>query len=105
MARQYENTRGPGNVAQGRKNVLQRLKELCDEQGVDPNATLTADDIKKWMNITHAEKNMIQLIATGFPVRNAQTVIRAIELKLDRSTPKAQSANPEREPISITIKT
>lgn len=98
----------PGTkTARGKKNVLKRILELCSEQGVDPNATLSEADVRKFMGMTHAEKNMINLIATGYPVRNAQTVIRAIELKLERNpvTKRTQPSAAESAAVTITVKT
>lgn len=102
MTRQrYVNT---GKTKRSKESLLQRLMEMCAEQGVKPQDTLTEADIKKFMVLTHAEKNMINLISTGFPVRNAATILRAIDMKLDRSAPKATPAS-DNQGVSVTINT
>ncbi len=90
-----------------RKSVLTKLIEMCEEQGVKPEDTLSVDDIKRWMRISHADKNMITLIAQGYPVRNAQSILRAIEMKMERDpeTKRTQPAQGETVPITVTVNT
>lgn len=91
--------------SQDQRSAAARVLAMCAEQGVNPGDTLTPEDIKRWMNITYADRNMIDLIGSGYPVKSPATVLRAIEIKLDRSAPRAPTTSPDREPITITIKT
>jgi hypothetical protein len=98
--------KNPGTkTREAKKGVLARLLEMCNEQGVDPRDTLTEEDVRKWMNITHAEKNMITLIGSGYPVRNAQSILKAIGLKLDRSAPRPNAGAGEGQAVTVTINT
>lgn len=90
---------------EAKKKLNDRLRELCEEQGVDPAANLSEADVQAFMRLTHAEKNMINLIARGYPVRNANAILRAVEMKLDRSAPRPQQSQGEAQGVTVTINT
>jgi hypothetical protein len=88
-----------------KRKLSERIQELCEEQGVDSAANLTEADVKTFLTLTHAEKNMINLIARGYPVRNAAAILRAIEMKLDRSSPRPTPSASDAVPVTVTVNT
>lgn len=90
----------------GKRKLGERIAELCAEQGVDPDATISEEDAKTFMKLTHAEKNLLNLIARGYPVRNASAVLRVIEMKLDRSSPRPQAGSGQgAAPVTVVVNT
>lgn len=90
---------------EGKRKLADRIKELCDEQGVEQDSNISEADVRAFLTLTHAEKNILNLIARGYPVRNANAVIRVLEMKMDRSSPRPQAAQGESAAITVTVNT
>lgn len=95
-----------GQNRRNRESVVERIKRMCAEQGAKPDQAPSEEFIRKWMMITHAEMNMITLIGQGYPVRNAQAILRAIETKMDRHPTTVKKTSAEANTgVTITVKT
>ena len=92
-------------VRDAKRKLSERINELCAEDGVEPGDNLSDADVRKFLTLTHAEKHMINLIARGYPVRNANAILRAVEMKMDRSAPRPPPAAAEQQGVTVTINT
>jgi hypothetical protein len=84
------------------KAVAAKLKEMAEEAGVDGATRVTEQAVKTFLNLTHDELNMITLIGKGFPVRNAQSILSAIKLKLDKTVAPADTGT-GKEPVTVMV--
>lgn len=88
-----------------KRKLAERIADLCAEEGVAPDANLSESDVRKFLTLTHAEKHMINLIGRGYAIRNSMAILRAINMKLDRSAPRPQPTASESQGVTVTVNT
>ena len=105
LAQEKYEDRGETVAVDNKRGVAKRLREMALAQGVEGDVSMTRAEAEKFMALTHDEKNMLTLIATGYPVRNATAILSVLKLKLDKTIPPAVQENQGQSNITVVVNT
>jgi hypothetical protein len=92
-----------GDLLAAATAVIQ-AQEQARQEGRD-DERLDESTVKKFMQLSRAELDVLNQIARGHPPRNALAILAAIRLKLEHTVAPVVSAGAGAVPITVTVNT
>lgn len=79
------------------------MRELIEDTARSQEERLTEVDVKKFMQLSRAEIEILNKIASGRPPRNAMAIMAAIKMKLEHTVKKPGSEDSKAPPVTVVV--